>query len=347
MNQTAHLPASTAAPAPDGLHSPVELPGTEELIARGRDVIRVEALALDALASGIGDAFAAACRTIFATRRQLVVTGMGKSGHIARKVAATFAATGTPAIFIHPGEAAHGDLGMLVEGDTLLVLSNSGNTSELRAILDFARCHAIPVIGMASRPTSLVIQQADISLMLPKVREACAVNVAPTTSTTMQLALGDALAMTVMDMRGIAKDHLRSLHPGGSIGLSLMPVSALMHGRESLPLVEFDAGMTDTISVMTSACFGIAGVVDATGALAGIITDGDLRRHFALLQSATAAAVMTATPKLLPADMPAGEALVFLNDNKITAAFVVDDPETSKVPLGIIHIHDLLRIGLG
>lgn len=317
------------------------------LVERGREVVRLEAKALDLLAETIDARFAAACEAILGTQRQLVVTGMGKSGHVARKIAATFAATGTPAIYVHPGEAAHGDLGMINDGDVVLVLSNSGNTAELRAILAFARQRGIPVIGVASRENSLVFDLADIALLLPPVREACAVNVAPTTSTTMQLALGDALAMTVMDMRGVSKNHLRALHPAGSIGLALAPVSEIMHGADRLPLVSEDAGMPEAISVMTSGCFGLAGVIDRAGALVGIITDGDLRRRFGVLTTAFAREVMTQAPKVIPADMPAGEAQVFLNDNKITAAFVVEDAEVGpRLPLGIIHIHDLLRHGL-
>lgn len=317
------------------------------LLERGREVINLEAQALNLLANSLDEGFAAACEVILGTRRQLVVTGMGKSGHVARKIAATFAATGTPAIYVHPGEAAHGDLGMIDDGDVVLVLSNSGNTAELRAILTFARQRGIPVIGVASRRNSLVFDLADIALLLPPVREACAVNVAPTTSTTMQLALGDALAMTVMDMRGVSKNHLRALHPAGSIGLALAPVSEIMHGADRLPLVSEDAGMPEAISVMTSGCFGLAGVIDRSGTLVGIITDGDLRRRFGVLTTAFAREVMTQAPKVIPADMPAGEALVFLNDNKITAAFVVEDAEVGpRLPLGIIHIHDLLRHGL-
>jgi len=319
----------------------------DEVLGRGREVVQAEADALSKLALSLDATFSEACTAISRVRRQLVVTGMGKSGHIARKVAATFAATGTSAIYIHPSEAGHGDLGMLNAGDVLLVFSNSGNTSELRAILTFARKKQIPIIGVAARQNSLLMELADIPLLLPRVPEACAVNIAPTTSTTMQLALGDALAMAVMDMRGVSKNHLRALHPAGSIGMALAPVSEIMHGADRLPLVNQDAGMPETISVMTSGCFGLAGVTGADGTLVGIITDGDLRRKLGVLSTAFAGEVMTPAPKVIPAEMPAGEALVFLNDNKITAAFVVEDPAAGpQVPLGIIHIHDLLRHGL-
>lgn len=319
----------------------------EGILARGRVVVELESDALRQLQGALDQSFVAACKAIKATRRQLIITGMGKSGHIARKVAATFAATGTPAIYVHPSEAGHGDLGMLAPGDVLLVLSNSGNTAELRAILNYARKSGIPVIGVASRRNSLVIELADFPLLLPSVKEACSVNIAPTTSTALQLALGDALAMTVMDMRGVSKNHLLRLHPSGSIGLALTPVGEIMTGSQRLPLVSRDAGMPETISVMTSGCFGLAGVVDQDGGLVGVITDGDLRRRFGALATAFAHEVMTQGPKVIPADMPAGEALVFLNDNKITAAFIVElDAAPPQQPVGIIHIHDLLRHGL-
>ncbi len=314
---------------------------------QGREIIRLEADALTLLSEALDQHFAYACLAILGARRQLVITGMGKSGHIARKIAATFAATGTPAIYIHPSEAGHGDMGMLATGDVLLVLSNSGNTAELRSILGYAKRKGIPIIGVASRQNSLVIEMADVAILMPKVREACPENIAPTTSTTMQLALGDALAMTVMDMRGITREQLHELHPAGNIGLSLTPVGELMHGRDRLPLVGRDAGMPEAISVMTAGCLGLAGVADADGVLVGIITDGDLRRRFGVLGTAFAHEVMTPSPKTIAADMPAGEALAFLNDSQITAAFVVEDPAAgAQAPLGIIHIHDLLRHGL-
>lgn len=317
-------------------------------IVRARQVIRIEVEGLQLLAASLDAAFVSACHAILALRRQLVVTGMGKSGHIARKVAATFSATGTPAVYVHPGEAGHGDMGMLAAGDVLLVLSNSGNTPELRAILVYARKIGIPVIGVASKPGSVVLESADIKLQIPAVREACSVNIAPTTSTAVQLALGDALAMTVMDMRGVSRSDLGALHPGGAIGTAFAPVSDLMHGADRLPLVDGDADMPQAISVMTTGCFGLVGVVDPAQLLVGVITDGDLRRHFKDLGTVRAADAMTPNPKVLPADMLASDALAFFNEHKITAAFVVADPAAGpQVPLGIIHIHDLLRHGLG
>lgn len=325
------------------------LPSADVLLKRGSEVIRIEAEALHLLANSLEYSFVEACEAIISSRGRVVITGMGKSGHIGRKWAATMAATGTPAIYVHPAEAAHGDLGMLVPGDVLIVISNSGNTSELRAFLRYAASIKVKVIGIAARRESLVIERADIKICLPATREACPANIAPTTSTTLQLALGDALAMTLMDMRGFSRDGLKALHPGGSLGLRLTPVSEIMHGPTRMPLVEQSAPMRDVIVTMTSTGFGIAGVIDKAGRLVGVITDGDLRRHFDELASATAEQVMNPSPKTLAMDAIAEEALHMLNENKITCAFVIerDAPVNTNVPLGIVHIHDFLRIGLG
>ena len=325
------------------------LPAAETILQRGTEVIRIEAEALRVLADSLEASFVEACEAIISSRGRVVVTGMGKSGHIARKWAATMAATGTPAIYVHPAEAAHGDLGMLVPGDVLVVVSNSGNTTELRAFLQYAASIRVKVIGVASRRDSLVLQNADIKLCLPPSREACPANIAPTTSTTMQLALGDAIAMALMDMRGFSRDGMRALHPGGSLGLRLTPVAEIMHVSSRMPLVDLDAPMRDVIVTMTATGFGIAGVADTTGRLVGVITDGDLRRHFDDLGSANAAQVMTAEPTTVTSDGVAEEALHFLNENKITCAFVVERnaPVNTNVPVGIVHIHDFLRIGLG
>ena len=320
----------------------------DAILERGVAVIRTEAAALQVLASSLDDSFILACDAILGSRGRVVITGMGKSGHIGRKWAATMAATGTPAIYVHPGEAAHGDLGMLIRGDVLIVISNSGNTSELRAFLDYARQIDVPVIGVASRLDSQVMRNADIRLCLPAAREACPANIAPTTSTTMQLALGDAIAMALMDLRGFTADCMKTLHPNGSLGLRLTPVREIMHPSSRVPLVSHSTGMHDVILTMTSMGFGIAGVVDPAGRLVGAITDGDLRRHFADLSAATAEEVMTRDPITLSSNMLAGEALQLLNDNQITGAFVIepDAPVNTNVPIGIVHIHDFLRLGL-
>jgi arabinose-5-phosphate isomerase len=317
-------------------------------IGRGIEVIELEAQALQQLAHTLDGNFRDACNAILNTTGRVVVTGMGKSGHIGHKLAATFAATGTPSNFVHPAEAAHGDLGMLVPGDVLIVISKSGNTSELRAFLDYSKALGVPVIGIASRPDSHLMARADVGICLPQVREACPANIAPTTSTTMQLALCDALAMAVMDMRGFGRDGMRILHPGGAIGLRLTPISQLMHSKAHLPLVSPDTPMREVVSVMTCKGFGVAGVVDAGGHLIGIITDGDLRRHFEGLQTSCALDVMSADPRTLTDDLLAERAAIFLNEEMITCAFIVpaaSDPHR-KIPIGIIHLHDFLRLGL-
>jgi len=323
-------------------------PSAEEILRRGAEVIKIEAEALDVLSDSLDGSFVEACRVLMDAPGRVVITGMGKSGHIGRKWAATMAATGTPAIYVHPAEAAHGDAGMLVPGDVLIVISNSGNTPELRAFLRYAAGISVPIIGVASRLESLVMQNADVRLSLPVMREACPANIAPTTSTTLQLALGDAIAMTLMDMRGFSREGMKALHPGGLLGLRLMPVAEIMHGAGRMPLVGENAPMREVIVTMTSMGFGIAGVVDKAGRLIGVITDGDVRRHFDELTMATAEEVMTPDPKTVSSDAVAEEALHFLNENKITCAFVMkrDAPVNANVPIGIVHIHDFVRVGL-
>ena len=324
------------------------VPSAESLLRRGVEVISIEAQAVQKLADSLDYSFVEACELIYSAHGRVVVTGMGKSGHIGRKWAATMAATGTPAIYVHPAEAAHGDLGMLVPGDVLIVISNSGNTSELRAFLRYAASINVKVIGVAARPDSLVMQKADVKIHLPAVKEACPANIAPTTSTTVQLALGDALAMALIEMRGFSRDGMKLLHPAGSIGLRLTPVREIMHGPGRMPLVEVNEPMRDVIVTMTSRGFGIAGVLDKAGRLMGVITDGDLRRHFDDLAVATAEQVMTCNPKTVMGDVPAEEALHFLNESQITSAFVMERnaPVNTDVPIGIVHVHDFLRIGL-
>jgi arabinose-5-phosphate isomerase len=320
----------------------------DSILKRGSEVVTAEAEALRVLAGSLDDSFVQACELLVACAGRVVVTGMGKSGHIAGKWAATMAATGTPAFFVHPAEAAHGDLGMLVTDDILVMLSNSGNTAELRPLLRYAQAIGATVIGVASQPDSFLLRSADVRICLPRLREACPANVAPTTSTTLQLALGDAIALCLMDIRGFSRDNLKMLHPGGSLGLSLTPVSEIMHRNEKMPLVRQDTEMRDVIVTMTSSGFGIAGVVDGASRLVGVITDGDVRRHFDSLATATAKEVMTCCPKTVVSTMLAEEALQFLNENKITCSFVLAPaaPVNTDVPVGIIHVHDFLRIGL-
>ncbi|MEO0030562.1 MAG: hypothetical protein RIS94_320 [Pseudomonadota bacterium] len=318
---------------------------TIELIHRGRDVVELEARALVRLAEDLDDTFADAVRIILGLKMRVVVTGMGKSGHIARKIAATLAATGTPAIFVHPAEAAHGDLGMIVPGDVLLAISNSGNTAELRPIMAYARDLDCQIIAIASRADSEVMRAATVGLLLPDAPEACPVNLAPTTSTTLTLALGDALAMTVMAVRGISREALQTLHPGGSIGRRLASVAEFMRTGDALPLVAPDQPMREVLMTMTSKCLGIAGVVDANGRLVGAITDGDLRRHVDQLLTCRARDVMSVRPKTIALQSRATDAVVLLAESRITALFVVDDAAPG-IPVGIVHIHDFTAAGI-
>ncbi len=315
-----------------------------QMLAYGREVIGLEAAALTSLAETIDDSFVHAVDLVLHTPGRVVVSGMGKSGHIGRKIAATLASTGTPAIFVHPAEASHGDLGMLIDGDALLVLSNSGGTPELRSIMARGKLLKIPIVAIAAQAGSPVMQQADVRLLLPRAREACPVNIAPTTSTAMMLALGDALAMAVMRLRGVSRDRLHALHPGGAIGARLTPVSAMMHSGEQLPLVTHSAAMRDVIVKMTAMSFGVAGVVDEHGRLIGVITDGDLRRHIDALMASTAGDVMTRGPITIAADAMAEDAVALMNANRITSLFVVS-PVDAALPVGLVHVHDFLRAG--
>ncbi len=307
----------------------------------GREVIQTEGRALIELAGFLDDEFANAVNLLVQTKQRVIVSGMGKSGHIARKIAATLASTGTPALFVHPGEAAHGDLGMIIPGDLLLILSNSGTTPELWAVVKHAKAAGCLIIAMASRNASPLMQAADVRLLLPVAREACPVNIAPTTSTTLMLAFGDALAIAAMRMRGLSRERLQLLHPGGAIGDRLMPVERIMHGGDSLPLVSPDMHMSVVMLEMTSKSFGIAGVVSG-GRLVGVITDGDLRRHGERLFDHVAGNVMNPDPKVVPEGTLAEDALAILQEHRITALFVTahDAPE---LPVGLVHIHDFAR----
>lgn len=318
---------------------------TATILASGRDVLDLEGRSLLQLRDALDASFVDAVSLILATRGRVVVSGMGKSGHVARKIAATFASTGTPAIFVHPGEAAHGDLGMLLAGDLLIALSNSGATPELRPITDYARDIGCPIVAISAQRHSPLAQGATAAIILPPIRESCPVNISPTTSTTLMLALGDALAVATMERRGISREQLERLHPGGSIGLRLLPVNELMHAGDRLPLVEAATPMRDAIVVMTEKSLGIAGVIDDQGRLVGTITDGDLRRNVDRLFTSRAADVMTRGPKTVPDGTYAEDALSILTANKITALFVMDHEHPDR-PVGLVHIHDFHRLGL-
>lgn len=325
-----------------------------ELLATGARVIAREAEALGLLHAALDDRFAQAAVLILAATGRVIVSGMGKSGHIARKIAATFASTGTPAHFVHPAEASHGDLGMVAEGDVVLCLSNSGETPELADLLAHTRRFGIPLIAIASREGSTLARHAEIALILPPVAEACGTGFVPTSSTAMMLALGDALAVALMEHRRFTPDHFRLFHPGGKLGARLLKVGDLMH--PDAPQVTLDVAMGETLLVMSRAGFGAIGVTDGAGHLQGVITDGDLRRHLAGLLDLTAGQVMTPRPRTIAPDALAEAALAMMNDSKITCLFVVPEggPEAGPGPetetggraVGVLHIHDLLRAGL-
>ncbi len=315
----------------------------EIFLAAGRRVIRRESEALDLLADTLGDSFAQAVELILNAKGRVIVCGMGKSGHIARKITATFASTGTPAQFVHPAEASHGDLGMVTRGDVALVLSNSGETPELADIIAHTRRFDIPLIGVAGREGSTLLRQSDVAILLPAAPEACDQGIVPTTSTTMTLALGDALAIALMEHRQFTPDQFRVFHPGGKLGARLARVRNLMHA--DLPLVSEDTAMSDALLSMSQKGFGVVGVTDVDGQLEGIITDGDLRRHMDGLLSLTAGQVMTRNPRTIGPDALAEKAVAVMNDKKITSLFVVD-PDGSRAAVGLIHIHDCLRAGV-
>lgn len=312
-------------------------------LAAARRVLRLEAEALRNMSDALDGSFTEALEILFAVTGRVVVTGMGKSGHIARKISATLASTGTPSHYVHPAEASHGDMGMITRSDAVLALSNSGETPELGDLVDYCRRFRIPLIAITGKPGSTLANNSDCALILPAVAEACPMGLAPTTSTTAMLAMGDALAVTLLERRGFTTEDFQVLHPGGKLGQGLLRVDDLMHAGDELPLTGPDAAMSDVLLTMTNKRFGCVGVVDAGGHLAGIVTDGDLRRHMSnnLLDS-TAGEVMTASPKTIRLGALASEALGTMNDNTITALFVVD----SGAPVGILHIHDCLRAGI-
>jgi arabinose-5-phosphate isomerase len=295
-----------------------------------------------AIQEGLGRSFIAAVELIRRAKGRLIVTGMGKSGHVARKVAATFASTGTPAFFVHPGEASHGDLGMITPDDVIMALSWSGETTELKDLIDYSRRFRIGLVAVTAEATSTLGNAADVALVLPQAREACPHNLAPTTSSLMQLALGDALAIALLESRGFTAVDFGLLHPGGRLGALLKFTRDVMHDGAAVPLVRHGTKMSDAVLEMSAKGLGCIGITDASGNLVGVVTDGDLRRHMRSdLLSASVEEVMTAQPKTIRPDQLVSEALELLNSMKITALFVVE----AGRPVGIVHIHDLLRIG--
>ncbi len=294
-------------------------------------------------AGALGEAFAAAVNLMAGARGRVIVAGMGKSGHVGRKIAATLASTGTPAYFVHPGEASHGDLGMIAREDVVLALSWSGETVELASIITYSRRFGVPLIAVTSQSASALGKAADLVLALPRVEEACPHGLAPTTSTVMQLALGDCLAIALLEAKGFSATDFKVFHPGGKLGAKLLHVRDLMHSGDRLPLAPSDMAMAQALVAMTEKSFGCLGIVGEDGRLVGIITDGDLRRHMGPdLLSRRVGDVMTRNPKTVAPDNLASAALQIINDSRITALFVVEDNR----PQGIIHIHDLLRAGV-
>lgn len=308
-----------------------------------RRVLETEISGLQDLSRALDDRFTQALAVLDNVQGRVIVTGMGKSGHIARKMAATLASTGTPAQYVHPGEASHGDLGMITTDDAVIAMSNSGETAELSDIVAYVKLKRIPFITITGRADSVIAKAADISLVVPDSPEACPLSLAPTTSTTVMLALGDAIAVTLLERRGFSPDDFRLLHPGGQLGSRLIRVIDIMRSGAELPLVSVDTPMTETILEMTAKQLGCVGVRRADGVLAGVITDGDLRRHMKEdILAMTASKVMTADPKTVGDDALAAEVLAMMNENKITTLFVVAEGQ----PRGIVHIHDILRTGL-
>jgi arabinose-5-phosphate isomerase len=313
---------------------------SREVLGFGREVLHDEARALDALADSLDEAFERAVQLIVGCSGKLIIGGLGKSGHVGRKISATFASTGTTSIFLHLAEAIHGDLGMAAAGDVALLISQSGETAELEPVIDHFQAVGIPIVAITGHAASTLGKSAEAPLVLPQWQEVGPESVAPTTSTTMTLALGDALAMTVMRLKGFTRADFGRLHPGGSLGARLKPVSKLMHRGDQLPLTGADSSMHDAIVEMTAKRLGIVGVVDSGGYLVGVITDGDLRRHMEEGLDHTASEFMTSDPKTISPDTLIADALTLFDEHRITTLFVVDESDGGRRPLGVLHIHD-------
>jgi arabinose-5-phosphate isomerase len=318
---------------------------TSDAITVGRRVLTVEAEGLFAQAAALGPAFAEAVDVLYAAKGRIICTGVGKSGHVARKIAATFASTGAPASFVHAAEASHGDLGAIGQGDVVLALSKTGETRELADVIAYARRFTIPLIAITAQADSALGRASDIVLELAPAPEAADTLNAPTTSTTVQMALGDALAVALLERRGFTPQDFGKLHPGGKLGAMLRTVADLMHGVDELPLVAKDTPMREALLVMTEKRWGVVGVAEADGRLCGVITDGDLRRHIDGLLDHKAGEVMTPGPrKSARPGMLASEALALMSDPApaVTVMFVVEEGR----PVGVLHVHDLLRAGV-
>ena len=319
----------------------------QEIIDCAKRVFSTEIDGLQLLQNSLGDSFVQAVQMMFQTQGRVIISGMGKSGHIGQKMAATLASTGTPAFFVHPSEASHGDLGMLTKNDTLLTISNSGESREMGDIISFSRRFGIPMIAITGNPDSSMAQAADIVLLIPSKKqapEACPLGMAPTTSTTTTLVLGDALAVALLEMRGFTKEQFHDRHPGGKLGNVLLKVSDVMAKGDEMPIVSPKMQMSDALVVMTAKSLGCLGIVDEQGVLIGVITDGDLRRHMtADIIVRQAGDIMTKNPKTIPPNLLGSEAVGLMNNAKITNIFVVD---ADGKPLGLLHLHQLLQAGV-
>lgn len=306
----------------------------------GRRILHDEARALDALADSLGEDFRRAIQLILNSTGKLIVSGLGKSGHVARKIAATFASTGTTATFLHLAEAIHGDLGIAAKGDVAILISLSGTTTELEPVIDHFEAVGIPIIAITGNPRSPLGEAATAPLILPHWPEVGPEAVAPTTSTTMTLALGDALAMTVMRQKGITRTDFGRLHPGGTLGARLKPVRRLMHSGGQVPLIRHNSSMHEAVVEMSEKRLGVVGVTDDHDRLIGVITDGDLRRNIERGLDHSAAEFMTADPKTITPDSLVADALSMFDEFRITALFVVEEGEGGSRPVGVLHIHD-------
>ncbi|MBN9589312.1 MAG: KpsF/GutQ family sugar-phosphate isomerase [Alphaproteobacteria bacterium] len=317
-------------------------------LAAARRVLSFASEALMTLSASLDGDFTRAIGLLLAAKGRVIVSGMGKSGHVARKIAATLSSTGTPAYFVHPAEASHGDMGAVTRHDVLLLLSWGGETAELSALITYAKRYRIPLIGIGAKPESTLMKAADVKLLLPLAPEACPMGMAPTTSTTMMISLGDAIAVALMERKGFSPDQYRDFHPGGSLGRALVRVRDLMHQGDAIPVCREDTPMSEALLAIASGRLGCVVVVDEAGALLGIVTDGDVRRHYDSGFSARKAGeVMTREPQIAAPDQLAAEALALMTERKITQLIVLDPEDAARRPAGVLHIHDCLRAGPG
>ncbi len=319
---------------------------SQEILESAHRVLDLESQSLKLLSQSLDDSFVQAVRTIYATKGRVIITGMGKSGHVGRKISASLSSLGTTAYFVHPGEASHGDLGMIEPEDVVVALSNSGEAPELSDIIAFCRRFSIKLIGMTGRRDSTLARQSDIVLCLPPIQEACPFGLAPTTSTTLMMALGDALAIALLKLHNFSKDEYKLRHPGGKLGKMMLTVGDLMHTGDEMPLIKPDTVMSEALIIMSAKGFGCLGIVKPDGEFCGVFTDGDLRRSMAPdLLTKTIADVMTKTPTTTTAQTLAIDALRIMNTTGkgITSLFVLDD---QRRPIGLLHMHDCLRAGV-